>query len=114
MDSLPEFTVCEECYDDVVWPLVEDNRSDVPGHFLRGKQTLPAASCQLYSTRMRDVFQLACRDNDIGYLEKKLREKLASEADLREKKTALLEKDQNDPKVQREMAEIERLLKEIE
>ncbi|KAK5656309.1 hypothetical protein OQA88_4689 [Cercophora sp. LCS_1] len=114
MSNLPELTVCDECYDDVVWPLVENSRSEVPGHFIRGKQTLAAASCQLYSTRMRDVFQLACRDDDMGYLERKVREKLASEADLREKKTALLEQDQNNPKVQKEMAELERMLREIE
>ena len=56
--ELPEFTVCEECYDDVVWPAVQRNNGMakmfpgitqlVPGEGPRG------TSCCLYSARMRD------------------------------------------------------------
>ena len=74
MADLREFTVCEECYDAIVWPLIEDDRkkSEVAANFIRKRQAVPIASCQLYSKRMRDAFRRACRRNDIGYLKGKL------------------------------------------
>ncbi|KAK1760847.1 hypothetical protein QBC47DRAFT_368378 [Echria macrotheca] len=84
MEHLPDFTVCDECYDEVVWPLVEDsqNTNQVANDFVRGQQTRAAASCQLYSDRMRDVFRRACRRNDLGYLEAKLMEKQGPGSDV--------------------------------
>ena len=64
MPHLPEFTVCEECYNDVVWPAAAAG-SEVAGSFNRTLQMLPQSpmgtSCQLYSERMRELFEGACR-----------------------------------------------------
>ncbi len=68
--GLPEFTVCEECFDDVVWPMRDmPIARDViktlqkvpiqrPDHYVAG------ISCQLYSERMRAIFKHACSRND--------------------------------------------------
>jgi hypothetical protein len=67
---VPEFTVCEECYNAVVWPLRDKPiAKDViptlqkvpiqrPDHYIAG------ISCQLYSDRMRALFKGACARND--------------------------------------------------
>jgi len=118
MAGLPEFTVCEECYDAVVWPLVEEDsnkkKSEVADNFIRKRQIRPVASCQLYSNRMREVFRRACRRNDMGYLEAKVKERLVAQADIKSKYAALLQLDQEDPNVQRERADLIKRLKEIE
>ena len=116
LDGLPEFTVCEECYDAVVWPLIEDNNntSDIARSFLRSRQYRSLAACQLYSNRMRDIFRKACRRNDMDLLISKVKERLAVESEIRAKYSALLQWDQDDPTVERERLELARRLKEIE
>ncbi len=115
MESLPEFTVCEECYEAVIWPLIEDpNASEIPRNFIRTRQPRPVAACQLYSDRMREVFRRACRRNGMGYLVVKVRERQRVEDEIKARYLELLERDQNDPAVQRERAELTRRLKEIE
>lgn len=103
MEPLPELTVCDECYDAVVWPLVEDdqNTSEIPHKFIRGRQTVPLASCQLYSNRMQDAFRKACRRNDLSYLETKLREKLVTESDVSTSQPGSSQGGQNDVEVRR-------------
>lgn len=71
---LPAFTVCEDCYDEVISPVV-DADADVAMRFNREAQPVPAdkegylgSSCQLYSARMRRIFQRAVEDNDLRYL----------------------------------------------
>ena len=68
---LPDFTVCEECYLDVVWPAVTTG-SEVAAQFNQSPQIPPSTStnlsCQLYSARMRDIFQSSCRRNDFATL----------------------------------------------
>ncbi|KAH0495304.1 hypothetical protein TgHK011_008866 [Trichoderma gracile] len=84
MEYLPEFTVCGECYEDVVRPLrLEDNV--IAQNFYPKPTKLPIATCQLYSPRMRDVFRRACRNKDPEYLEAKVRERLKVERDLHAK-----------------------------
>ncbi|KAL6889713.1 hypothetical protein HDV57DRAFT_339542 [Trichoderma longibrachiatum] len=84
MEYLPEFTVCGECYEDVVRPLrMEDNV--IAQNFYPKPTKLPIATCQLYSPRMRDVFRRACRNKDPEYLEAKVRERLKVEKDLHAK-----------------------------
>ena len=70
LPQLPQFTVCEECYDDVVWPAI-DSGSTLATKFNRSMQTMGpgGVSCQLYSPRMRQVFQDAVRSNDLAYLQ---------------------------------------------
>ncbi|KAA6406734.1 MAG: hypothetical protein FRX48_09457 [Lasallia pustulata] len=67
MPQIPELTVCEECYDEVIWPLIEAG-SPLAGRFNRTLQLVApsnvGASCQLYSPRMREVFEEACRRDD--------------------------------------------------
>ncbi|KAK3403567.1 hypothetical protein B0T20DRAFT_486579 [Sordaria brevicollis] len=67
MKNLPDFTVCEECYTDVVRPMLEanDRRSDIPWNFLGRPVQKQVASCQLATDRMRDEFREACLLNDI-------------------------------------------------
>lgn len=67
MPQIPELTVCEECYDEVVWPLIETG-SPLAAQFNRTMQLVAppdvGVSCQLYSPRMRKLFEEACRRDD--------------------------------------------------
>ncbi|KAK3350936.1 hypothetical protein B0H65DRAFT_422208 [Neurospora tetraspora] len=80
MRFLPKFTVCEECFREVVKPIrdARDHRSDIPWNFDPEPQLVPIGSCQLYSERMREEFHEACRLNDIGYLDAKYTERMGS------------------------------------
>lgn len=77
MPDLPELTVCEDCYDDVVYPLARAN-NPIACRFNSSLRLLPGkdrasrcreASCQLYSPRMRAKFHKAAGKNDLPYLE---------------------------------------------
>ncbi|KAK2063918.1 hypothetical protein LY76DRAFT_642084 [Colletotrichum caudatum] len=74
MQFLPQFTVCGDCFDEVVAPQLEDGNV-IARNFYVKPQRLEEASCQLYSTRMRTVFDKACRRNDPKYLESKVLER---------------------------------------
>ncbi len=80
--ELPEFTVCEECFDEVVWPEVR-KRSALALMFKEGTVRLARSSCQLYSERMREVFKAAVERNDFVGLAKRVRERKAIEAGYR-------------------------------
>ncbi|KAI9873816.1 MAG: hypothetical protein M1830_010582 [Pleopsidium flavum] len=69
MPQIPQFTVCEECYDEMVWPAIEAG-SHLAAKFNRSLQVVGpgGVSCQLYSPRMRQVFVDAVRRNDLEYL----------------------------------------------
>ncbi|MCJ1437773.1 hypothetical protein MMC27_007160 [Xylographa pallens] len=85
MPHLPEFTVCEECYNDIVWPAAAAG-SEVAGSFNRTLQVLPpnamGTSCQLYSDRMRELFEGACRRNDWAGLRSAVLQRVRIERDL--------------------------------
>ena len=85
MPHLPEFTVCEECYINVVWPATAAG-SEVAGAFNRALQVLPpnatGTSCQLYSDRMRELFEGACRRNDWAGLRSAVLQRVRVERDL--------------------------------
>ncbi|KAB5563121.1 hypothetical protein GE09DRAFT_1056836 [Coniochaeta sp. 2T2.1] len=85
MESIPEFTVCEECFDDVVLPIVEGEGGSVARNFFKRRQERPVATCQLYSDRMRDIFRKACRRDDIAYLDDRVKERLDVEASIKAK-----------------------------
>jgi hypothetical protein len=93
--QLPEFTVCEECYDDVVWPAIKDG-SKLAAEFNRTVQFVPGeeaaggTSCQLYSPRMRRVWQAAVEDDDYTYLAKKAHDRKQVEVDLQRQHKILL------------------------
>ncbi|MCJ1473269.1 hypothetical protein MMC13_001920 [Lambiella insularis] len=85
MPHLPEFTVCEECYNEAVWPAIA-NGSEVAGAFNRTLQLMPPSamgkSCQLYSDRMRQIFRDACRRNDWVGLRTAVMHRVRVERDL--------------------------------
>lgn len=72
--DLPELTICEDCYMDFVWPLVnrpiarEVSKSLVQVPPRRRSQGLHGISCQLYSPRMRNIFLNAVNRNDFESL----------------------------------------------
>lgn len=75
MQFLPDFTVCAECFKDMVEPRLKENNI-IARNFHIHQQQRPSATCQLYSPRMRDIFQKACRRNDPKYLEDRVRERM--------------------------------------
>lgn len=81
MQFLPQFTVCLECFDEVVRPQLSDDNI-IARNFYREPEKLEVATCQLYSERMREVFRKACRRNDPKYLEAKVLERQEVEADI--------------------------------
>ncbi|KAK6396144.1 hypothetical protein LTR65_010254 [Meristemomyces frigidus] len=86
--NVPALTVCEDCYEAVVEPEVKKN-SDVAMRFNRTLQPVygegMGSSCQLYSRRMRKVFQRALQDNDVKYLARKANERRDAELRLQER-----------------------------
>ncbi|KAK3377767.1 hypothetical protein B0H63DRAFT_225330 [Podospora didyma] len=115
MESIPDFTVCEECFDAVIWPLLESrNCGDIPRNFYKGKQLKTVAACQLYSDRMRGIFKDACYRNDIGYLKAAVKDKFRLDIQIRNNLTELARDDPNDPWVRGEMARLVKQLKENE
>ena len=85
MPHLSEFTVCEECYNYVVWPEITAG-SQLAGSFNRTLQVLPPSpmgtSCQLYSPRMREVFRSCCQENDWVGLRAGVLQRVRVERDL--------------------------------
>lgn len=93
--SLPEFTVCEECYDELIWPACQSKSSAtmIPHLFNKTMQLVPnedpevGSSCCLYSSRMRRVFDISVKEADFAYLKRKAVERKKAETKLaREKK----------------------------
>lgn len=92
--NLPEMTVCEECYSDVVWPAIAEG-SSIAGKFSRTPQLMPrerrssstgtGTSCQLYSPRMRKVFKKAVQTSDFGYLTRRVQERKEVEQELQDR-----------------------------
>ncbi|KAF9738175.1 hypothetical protein PMIN06_005219 [Paraphaeosphaeria minitans] len=92
---LPELTVCQECFDELIWPHLApptasspSTPSTIPKLFTRIIQPVPGedlelgSSCCLYSPRMRTIFETAVREENFGYLERKVLERKSAEARL--------------------------------
>jgi len=77
--QLPEFTVCEECFEEVVWPEWEDGKA-IPRMFGKKLVFREKASCQLYSRKMRGIFRLAVDGDDWGFLASEVRKRRELEA----------------------------------
>jgi hypothetical protein len=114
MPHLPEFTVCEACYDEVVYPAISGG-STLADEFHRTMQ-LPTtydpmgASCQLYSPRMRDVFEACCRRNDFQTLRAEVLHRVKVEKDLRRMMhTKALPQELKEQEILRLLAEWQRL-----
>lgn len=69
--GLPELTVCEDCYDEAVWPAIKCDLPVATDFKRHPKSVAPphvGISCQLYSPRMRSIFQEACQKDDMQLL----------------------------------------------
>ncbi|KAL1967948.1 hypothetical protein VTN77DRAFT_2365 [Rasamsonia byssochlamydoides] len=95
--ELPEFSICEDCYDDVVRPLAAAHKP-VARMVLRTPRLLPGsapgrcreASCQLYSPRMRTRFREAVLRDDFQYLRSVALKRYDAEQRFRDRKQQLL------------------------
>jgi len=68
MPTIAEFTVCEECYDETIKP-DRQRGTQLTTLFNTTPTPLPDGfSCQLYSDRMRRVWQQAVANNDLAFL----------------------------------------------
>lgn len=115
LKQIPEFTVCEECYDTVVWPIIEAKRNNVVvRNFLDRRQVRAHASCQLYSDRMRKVFREVCETGDFKYLAHVLQDRMREMLEIEKRYEQLKKANQADPDVQRELAALARRFKEVE
>lgn len=65
---IPEFAVCELCYYDTVRPLIARNYNLAKTVSPTAKHISDGVSCQLYSPRMKEIFERACREDDEDYL----------------------------------------------
>ena len=83
--DLRELTVCEECYEEVVWPAIKRDMpiaSDFKRHAKAVAPSHVGVSCQLYSPRMRRIFQDACHRNDMRLLENAALQRYNIEQDI--------------------------------
>ncbi|KAF4765638.1 hypothetical protein HAV15_003041 [Penicillium sp. str.  len=95
--SLPEMCVCEDCYDEVVWPLARSNHPIacmittkmriLPGD---GPGRTREASCQLYSPRMRAKFREAVVRDDFGLLKSVAQRRVEAERRFLDRREELL------------------------
>ena len=89
-DDLPGFTVCEECYFTVVRPIVKSSRSRLASEITpHATEIIGSASCKLYSPRMKQIFETACRDKDFEYLRKAVVKRNDLQQDLEQAKMEL-------------------------
>ena len=95
--TFPDTTVCEECYDELVWPSIKAG-SSVAERFSRVLMPLPpsndkkGATCQLYSPRMRRVWERAVKYGDeegLKYLTRKVKERKDVEEDVRKQQVEI-------------------------
>ncbi|KAK4506961.1 hypothetical protein PRZ48_000694 [Zasmidium cellare] len=93
--DVPTMTVCEDCFESVVEPEIKKN-SSVARKFNRTLQPVYGegigSSCQLYSRRMRKVFQRAVEDNDLKYLSRKSKERREAELWLQDRYKEVMRK----------------------
>jgi hypothetical protein len=119
MKDVPSFTVCDECFHAVVWPVIQDddNPSELARNFYKYMQPRELASCQLYSERMRQVFLRACRRDDYEYLRAKVRERMREMEEIRVRYRELVAREEmgeEDPRIREELAALARRMREVE
>jgi hypothetical protein len=90
---LPEFTVCEECYNECVWP----QSGALPRSVNKSIQLVPGedlelgSSCALYSARMRRVWDVSVKEEDFKYLERKVLERRRKEVLLAKERRGIMQ-----------------------
>lgn len=95
--ALPELSVCEDCYDEVVWPLAKAHHP-IARMFSTSMRLLPGdapnrcreASCQLYSGRMRARFRDAVMKGDFASLKSVALRRFEAERRFRDRREELL------------------------
>ena len=65
--QLSQCTICEECYYETVRPLIKKDYSIARAVTPVAKHINDGVSCSLYSPRMKEVFKIACEDDDLKY-----------------------------------------------
>ncbi|KAJ5832336.1 hypothetical protein N7474_000647 [Penicillium riverlandense] len=96
--ALPELSVCEDCYDEAVWPLVRA-RHPIARLFCPSLRLLPGdgpghcreASCQMYSPRMRAWFRDAVVRDDFATLRSVALRRFDAERRFHHRRDELLE-----------------------
>lgn len=98
---IPELTVCEDCYHEVIRPAAWEGYSVAAEFSRKAHRVGPrdvGISCQLYSDRMRITFKEACRRKDVAWLKSVAMQRHQIETDLqrriRETHAAELEDDE--------------------
>ncbi|KAI9787083.1 MAG: hypothetical protein M1839_003318 [Geoglossum umbratile] len=92
--EIPHFTICEECYNDVVWPAI-DGGSMLASKCSRSMSLVwsgnNGVSCQLYSQRMRQIFEEAVTRNDLEFLKRKAAERRENEIMIKKRLNHMLQ-----------------------
>lgn len=81
MSKIEELTVCEECYQEVIVPL-RNGPICLAAYFVEPAARQQFFTCQLYSPRMRNMFQQANERNDMDQLRQAVVQRRAKEAEL--------------------------------
>lgn len=109
--SLPELCVCEDCYDEVIWPLARSHRR-IARLFTTDMRLLPGdgpgsrcreASCQLYSQRMRAKFRDAVDRDDFAALKSLAMQRVEAERRFRDRREELIHAEERGFDCQEEM-----------
>jgi hypothetical protein len=119
--SLPEFTVCEQCYDELIWPATQSKSitSPIPHLFNKSIQLVPGedpdvgSSCCLWSKRMREVWRETLKYDDYSYLKSQARERKRAESKYMKNKKQIVEWLGDAPKGSRKYAEAEDAMREL-
>ena len=115
--SLPEFTVCGECFESVVVPEIGKHR-DVAMRFNHSVQPVPGersgSSCQLYSKRTRNWFRDAVDNADMKWLTYKARQRRDKEVRLQDQYKEIQRRMAGLSGGERDREEIRRLEKEVQ
>lgn len=83
--QIPELTVCEDCYREVVRPAARQGYSVAEQFSRKAHRAGPrdlGISCQMYSARMRGTFLEACRRDDLARLKSVALQRHQIETDL--------------------------------
>jgi hypothetical protein len=84
--SLPEFTVCSECYDELIYPAASKRHAVAklfnPSTKLVIGESSEGTACCLWSPRMRRVWERVLADSDFAYLKRKAMERKRAEVRL--------------------------------
>ena len=65
--DIPQCTICEECYYETVRPHLKRGYAIAQDITPVAKHINDGVSCSLYSPRMKEVFKIACEDDDLKY-----------------------------------------------